>query len=432
MHFKYRNINDAFKDLVEGIHTKRIPTRVRDSRNGPVLQIEEPVIITYEKPRERVLFNKGRDCNPFFHLFESLWMLAGRNDVAPLRYFNSNIANYSDDGETFNGSYGYRWRSHLPNWKPKPYMEKTGTSNAEFDTNLAGHKVFKDYDSIDQLDVLIKHLQEKPESRRAVLQMWNVEDDLLKVDTSRDVACNLSVLFSIREDKNLHGWDPDKLMRKIDQEYEMAGLARKDGDMLDSERRMKKIKEYRDGYDGVTTYLDMTVFNRSNDMIWGALGANYCHMGFLQEYMACSLGVEVGVYNQVTNNLHCYLDKWKPEEWIENRSMLDEKALSYDSVKVGPKLFDAPGERTKFDEECKRFVGLFSGGDVNQINVRAFWDRTGHDMKFFDLTVCPTIIAFLMRKVDYNDAVDTLDCASEDWALAGLNWLSKRRKGNAS
>ena len=35
------------------------------------------------------------------------------------------------------------------------------------------------------------------ESRRAVLQMWNVEDDLLKVDSSRDVCCNLSVLFTV-------------------------------------------------------------------------------------------------------------------------------------------------------------------------------------------------------------------------------------------
>lgn len=37
---------------------------------------------TYLNSTERVLFDPKRDCNPFFHFMESLWILAGRNDVA--------------------------------------------------------------------------------------------------------------------------------------------------------------------------------------------------------------------------------------------------------------------------------------------------------------------------------------------------------------
>jgi hypothetical protein len=37
---------------------------------------------------------------------------------------------------------------------------------------------------------------------------------------------------------------PEKYRHKADQEYEMAGLARQDGDMADSNRRLLLAKEY--------------------------------------------------------------------------------------------------------------------------------------------------------------------------------------------
>jgi hypothetical protein len=38
----------------------------------------------------------------------------------------------------------------------------------------------------------------------------------------------------------------DDINRKIDQEYDMAGLARLDGDLEDSNRRLKKIEQLRE------------------------------------------------------------------------------------------------------------------------------------------------------------------------------------------
>src|SRR5258708_17412351 len=145
MHLKYMNVNDAFHGLVSGIDNGSIPTRKTDSRNGPVLQIPEPVIIEFMHPRERVLFNSERDCNHFFHLFEPLWMLAGCNDIAPLAYYTPKLVDYSDDGETLNGAYGERWR-YARNW---------------YQVQLDG-----EYEcvAVDQLKTLIEHLRAKPES----------------------------------------------------------------------------------------------------------------------------------------------------------------------------------------------------------------------------------------------------------------------------
>ena len=84
MEFTFKNVNEAFRELVGGIHDRTIEATRHESRNGPVLVIEEPVTVCYENPNERVLFNTRRDANPFFHLFESLWMLVD----LPITYYD--------------------------------------------------------------------------------------------------------------------------------------------------------------------------------------------------------------------------------------------------------------------------------------------------------------------------------------------------------
>lgn len=246
MHLKFRNANEAFRSLVESIRQGTIKTNCVPSRNGEVLMIEEPVTITYQHPQEKVLFNQARDVNPFFHVFEALWMLAGREDVAPLSYFNSNIKNYSDDGKKFNGAYGNRWR----NWK------------------IPGRPLVDDnWIAIDQLIEVADRLKRNPWDRRCVVEMWSVHSDLMR-PKSLDNCCNTHIYFLVENEQ----------------------------------------------------YLNMTVCNRSNDMVWGMLGANVVHMSFLLEYMAARIGVKVGDYHQITNNLHVYTDKWTPEKWLADET----------------------------------------------------------------------------------------------------------------
>lgn len=52
--------------------------------------------------------------------------------------------------------------------------------------------------------------------------------------------------------------------------------------------------------------LDITVCCRSNDIIWGATGANAVHFSFVQEWMAAQIGVRVGKMYQLSNNWHAY------------------------------------------------------------------------------------------------------------------------------
>ncbi|MCB1127948.1 MAG: hypothetical protein KDM81_15745, partial [Verrucomicrobiae bacterium] len=218
---KTRNVQQA---LPEALYQLSFEGVRRDSRNGPVFMFPEPVTTVYLRPAERVLFWAERDANPFFHLMESLWMLGGRNDVEYVARFVERMRSYSDDGVTFHGAYGFRWRQH--------FFE-------------------------DQLPKIIAALKANRDDRRQVLSMWDTDADLGR--QGKDLPCNLQAIFQIACDGRL----------------------------------------------------DMTVTNRSNDLIWGAYGANAVHFSYLHEYVARSVGVEQGIYRQVSANFHAYEDVLK-------------------------------------------------------------------------------------------------------------------------
>lgn len=383
MHLTTRNVNTAFRllvglfaDMDEGPKRGDI-VHASSSRNGPVKFINEPMTITYTHPRERVLFNSARDANPFFHLYESLWMLAGRNDLAPLAYYVKDFGRFSDDGNTLNGAYGYRWRKAAG----RPNLWTSG--EAPFQT-VRGY----DRPGVDQLDLLVAHLKAQPDSRRAVLQMWNVEDDLLKISQSRDVCCNLGVMFSLRS--RWRDCTPEELEKLT---YKDEGQSMED------------------------IVLDMTVTNRSNDLILGMLGEDYVHFSILQEYMAARLGVEVGVYNQFSNNLHVYESNWKPEEWLNAPN-----AWGYSRYWESFPLIKNP---TVFELELPKFVELNGGNALSKQNeeLRKEWSEP-----FFDDVAQPMLNALHCHK--QKKRMSALNwCNSvkaDDWRIAAKEWLERR------
>lgn len=310
------------------------------SRNGKVLVSTDPVCTIYNKPLERVLFSPTRDANPFFHLMESLWMLAGRNDVEFPAQFNKRFKEYSDDGVIAWGAYGHRWRQFF---------------------------------GYDQLAVIIRELRANPTSRRCVLAMWNgMPDELtdtppdldVAVKGGKDVPCNTHAYFDVR------------------------GGA-----------------------------LNMTVCNRSNDAVWGAYGANVVHFGFLLEYMAEQIGVPVGVYRQMSNNFHAYLDHYDRQK-LESIVAETSKTNLY---KIYPDM---------------QVVPLGSAAEGWHDELMGFFDAEQHTFEhpFFELVAAPMLLAWRHHKdgdaVWAKKSIDTMPYC--DWQIAALGWLNKREKKNAA
>lgn len=154
---RVRNVHQA---LYDGIRLLDRTGEWRQSRNGGVLVCPEPVTTVYSRPLERVIFWPKRDANPFFHLIEAMWMLAGRNDVDILAGYVSRMREFSDDGRTLHGAYGHRWRVHF---------------------------------GFDQLAVIARRLRDDPLDRRCVLGMWDTRVDLDR--HGKDLPCNTQIYF---------------------------------------------------------------------------------------------------------------------------------------------------------------------------------------------------------------------------------------------
>jgi thymidylate synthase len=333
MEIKTRNVNTAFETIVAGMQNGDIETVREDSRNGPVIRITTPLLLTYTQPKECVLFHPGRNANPFFHLFEAVWMLAGSKLVEPVAYYVKQMLEYSNDGTYLDGAYGFRWRKHFVH---------------------------------DQLDNIINNLSKDPTCRRQVLGMWDpsVDWDL----GSKDLPCNTHAYFRITN-RSSYCYGP------------------------------------------ADTDLDMTVCNRSNDIIWGMLGANAVHFVFLQWYIADCLGVNVGHYHQFTNNAHIYKSKWTPEKW--------EPCKVPQGLDTAKKLVE---DKERFDNEVAMMAGRY--GDMETIDGLI-------TEPFLRYTVMPACIAYRRYKQGiysgdrggflWADRIGALD-----WRRACLDWLNRR------
>jgi thymidylate synthase len=187
------------------------------SRNGPVMKCKDVFLEIY-RPNERVLFDRERNANPFFHMMEFIWMMAGHNDSHWIGQFNQRMYSYAEPSGVIHGAYGHRWREHF---------------------------------GIDQITECIQLLKDYPDTRRAVLGMWDPEEDANA--SKADLPCNTHIYVTLE----------------------------KEG-------------------------LEFTVCNRSNDLVWGMLGTNVVHMTMLQEIMADSLDVGMSSYKVFTKNLHVY------------------------------------------------------------------------------------------------------------------------------
>lgn len=328
MELVVRNVNEAFSEIFWRL--KIMNLKPERTRNGPALVVQEPVTTTYTCPQERVLFHAGRDCNPIFHLLESIWMLAGRRDVAFLQQFNSKIGQYSDDGKNFNAAYGYRWRHHF------------------------GH---------DQLVEIVQVLRRDPTSRQAVLQMWDPAD--LHRNT-KDKACNMEAVFDTRGGR-----------------------------------------------------LNMTVFNRSNDLWWGAYGANAVHFSILQEFIATALGLRCGWYRQVSTNLHLYTELYKAERYVHNP--LDAEGYDhYAAGRVRPAPLMMNGEYRAFLKECEEFC-------ADPFNL----DRK-YRHPFFQHVAAPMAMVSRVRKTHSGDGRGyAAKIRAEDWRRATLEWIDRREFARA-
>jgi len=324
--------NNVPQAYTEAIIKLRIWGEGEESRNGPVITSQDSVLLQIQRPTERVLFDKVRNANPFFHVMEWVWMLSGSNDVKWIEQFNKGFRNFADYGtDILHGAYGHRWIKH-------------------FGRN--------------QIQAAGGMLRADPTTRRAVISMWDPRVDL---SPHADLPCNTSIMFRV-----------------------------------------------------VQGQLDMTVINRSNDLIWGMLGANAVHMTYLHELVSFISGIPMGMYKVFTNNLHIYKNMPNFDSIWETRVAHDP----YKNIKPAIEPYPLLRNEESYADLVQDCVELIDVDIENEpaLEFRTFWAAN---------------VAWPMRKAYYerllgNSGSDWIsDIQATDWRLACQNYVAIRENSGS-
>lgn len=167
MTYEYRNATEALPRLLERVLTEGHKTA---SRNGDTLELAMTQT-TLAQP-DLYITTPGRRVSLPAQIAETMWLLAGRNDIEWLSHYLPRARDFSDDGKTWRGGYGPRLRC----WEG-------GTND------------------VDQMAHVVKLLKDDPTTRRAVLAIY---DPSIDSTPGKDIPCN-NWVHLLPRDGVLHG-----------------------------------------------------------------------------------------------------------------------------------------------------------------------------------------------------------------------------------
>lgn len=266
---------------------------VRETRGKRCYELPEPFMFKITEPTARLVTIPERKWNIILPYAESLWLASGRNNMDFITHYLRRMNDFSDDGKFMRAGYGPRLRTY----------------NGDFQDYRVSEVLPHETHWVDQFKYVIDCFEKDPNTRRAVINIDDTmkdefgEDGEIKI--SKDVPCTRLLHFL----KNSH-----------------------------------------------TGKLDLTVYMRSNDMLWGASAVNIFNFTFMQEYFASMLGLEVGSYYHIANNFHYYEDKHDMLEALAAVHEYEDVPCLYDKKFSSLKEFD---EQIKIlaEEEMKMKIG---------------------------------------------------------------------------
>jgi thymidylate synthase len=197
------------------------PAQLHIGRGGETTELLH-VAMEIGDPTQRWVASRTPAINPAFALVEVFWIAAGSQEAWLPAFWNPRLTQFCGSSPTLGGAYGYRLRTHF---------------------------------GVDQLDRVYRVLDSRPESRQAVLQIWDPAADLpdsIGVPARDDIPCNVIAMPKVRSGR-----------------------------------------------------LEWLQVMRSNDVFRG-LPYNIVQFTTLQEMLAGWLDVELGTYHHVSDSFHAY------------------------------------------------------------------------------------------------------------------------------
>lgn len=209
---KIKNNREGFLEIIDLVLTKGVTA---ESRNGVTKEIRD-LVIELADPHDALPNGVRPGLNPAIGMVEALQLVGGFSDATLTCEIQPNFKSFLDDG-TLYGAYGPR--------------------------------------TVDQFPMIFDRLQKDPDTRQAIITLWDPEKDA--PGGRKDHPCTTAFSFLIRDDK-----------------------------------------------------LHMSTFMRSNDLWWG-WPYDAFQFTTVQATMAHQLGVGLGTYTHHAASFHLYAPHWK-------------------------------------------------------------------------------------------------------------------------
>lgn len=155
------NVTHALVNVLAKIESSGSYVTTRGNHQKEILS----ELIKIKLPHERVIVTPNRNNNIFALIAETLWVLAGKDDMNFLTHYLPRAGDFSDDGKIWRAAYGPRLR----NWY--------GT---------------------DQFKETVRILKEDTATKRAVMIIFDPQKDYVE---TKDVPCNNWLHFMARDGK---------------------------------------------------------------------------------------------------------------------------------------------------------------------------------------------------------------------------------------
>ena len=292
---EFEGINSFLVDTAKLLLTNGVK---RITRNQETVELDHPVIIKIKNPLARLITLKERGWNYVLPYAESLWIASGRNDMNMIGSYLKKMYDFSDDNISMRAAYGPRLRyfTGVPNDYKNDFNQKSIRVHVE--------KTIE----VDQFSFIEKIFHKDPYTRQGIIAITDPAKDYFDenydLKKTKDFPCTNNLQFIRRNN-----------------------------------------------------YLDLITHMRSNDFFWGASAVNIFNFTFIQEYFAKILGLEIGNYYHIVNNLHYYTDFQKKVEVLANLNEYRDDYFNYEKKFNNLSEFDANiNKLEKFEDELRKSI----------------------------------------------------------------------------
>lgn len=321
-----KTANDVWKKAADMLLAQEATV---SGRTGDVLELLH-TFVSIENPRQKWVYDRIPPISISFALAEVVWIMNGKERSEVINYWNPRLSDFAGNGDIYYGAYGKRIRSHF---------------------------------GFDQLERSYYALQNVPESRQVVIQIYDVKKDF-PIDNgqprSEDIPCNICSLLKVRDGK-----------------------------------------------------LEWSQIMRSNDILLG-MPYNFIQFTSLQEILAGWLGLEVGSYNHYSDSLHLYCRDFNKigigqEQELENTDSLS--LARNESEKIFKEIYDRMIALTNINISEKELLSL---GQLKSEYIAY------NNIMFM-------IAAYVAKKMHYNYLAEEMVCKCENEVYTKMwnRWMNK-------